>query len=449
MILPAFAQEFLESHPQSRAALGAFHRWLKASHRPLRQLQKQELDVFLLRFTIQPQSHGRRQTRGLVLRYFDWLHSRGLLALDSRCAWPRSNFPLPPLATQFLQSLVPVTKQSTITGYTTSLRQFHIWLNAQPATVEMLDRDTVSRWLQWLHARGLHPSTRVSVIQQVRMYLRWLDERALLSQPADVLLRSADLPKLPQYLPRPLPPDVDAALQARWARSDNVYMLGLLLMRRTGLRIGELINLHYSCLRTDPKGIRLLKVPLGKLNNERLVPLDKLALKVLNKLRRLGTRPRTFLIEHSPGQKSRYQLYCEALRTASHGLHDSESIVSHRLRHTYATTLLAGGMSLVGLMRLLGHKDYRMTLRYAAITDETVLAEYTAALDRNKHRYAPSAVLLPPTFATDPAKQLTELARHLLLKGQDERLDSAKTRNLARRLRRLASEVRQLQKTSR
>lgn len=444
MTLPPFAQEFLESHPQSRAAVSAFHRWLSASHRPVRQLGKQELEVFLLRFTIKPTA-SKRHARTRVLRYFDWLHSHGLLALDSRCAWPRSDFPLPPLAIQFVESLVPVTKQSTVNGYVTALRQFHIWLNAQDSTVEKLDRDTISRWLQWLHARGLHASTRVQAIQQLRTYLRWLDERALLAHPADFLIRSSDLPKLPQYLPRPLPPDVDAALQRRWARSDNVYMLGLLLMRRTGLRIGELINLPYGCLRTDPRGNRLLKVPLGKLNNERLVPLDKPALKTLNKLRRLGARRRNFLLEDPPGQKTSYQLYRDALHIASQGLHDHEPIVSHRLRHTYATTLLAGGMSLVGVMRLLGHKDYRMTLRYAAITDETVLAEYTAALDRNKHRYD-TPVVLAPSFETDPANQLVELARHLLTRAHDDRLDPAKTRNLARRLRRLASEVRRLQK---
>jgi hypothetical protein len=102
-------------------------------------------------------------------------------------------------------------------------------------------------------------------------------------------------------------------------------------------------------------------------------------------------------------------------------------------------------MSLIGVMRLLGHKDYRMTLRYAAITDETVLAEYTAALDHNKHRYdlpIPSYPRLEP----DPAKQLTDLARHLLMRAHDDHHDPAKTRNLVMRLRRLASEVRRLQK---
>jgi site-specific recombinase XerD len=446
--LPPFAEEFLESHRQARAAVCLFHRWLKASHRPIRQLEQREVEAFVTRVAAKPSTLGQRRKRAQLLRYFDWLHTHSLLGFDPRCAWPRSNFPLPTLAEQFVESLVPVAKKSTVNGYRTALRQFHIWLSAQGAATASLDRDTIIRWLQWLHSRGLHASTRMSTIQQVRTYLRWLDERSLLSHDAETLLRSSDLPKLPQYLPRPLSPVVDAALQARLGRSESIYKLGLLLMRRTGLRIGELINLRYACIRTDPKGNRLLKVPLGKLESERLVPLDKSTLKVLNKLRRIGARRRTFLLERSPGERTRYELYREALQSASRDLADPERITSHRLRHTYATMLLAGGMSLVGVMRLLGHRDYRMTLRYAAITDDTVLTEYTAALDRNKHRYDSTAVL-PPMLSSDPAKQLGDLARHLLMRAQDDALDPDKARNLARRLRTLASEVRRLQKRSR
>jgi integrase len=272
------------------------------------------------------------------------------------------------------------------------------------------------------------------------------DERDLLTVPTDILIRGADLPKLPQYLPRPLPPDVDAQPQRRLARSENTYKLGLLLMRRTGLRVSELINLPSSCLRIDPKGNKFLKVPLGKLDTERLVPLDRHGLKALNKLRRLGARRRAFLLESSPARKTTYRFYRDAIHSAADGLDAHEPITTHRLRHTYATALLAGGMSLVGLMRLLGHKDYRMTLRYAAITDETVLIEYVAALDRSTQRYAVPAPSRPVVHL-DPAQQLNELARNLHLRIGDDHLDPARARLLVRRLRRLATELRRLAKT--
>jgi hypothetical protein len=35
---------------------------------------------------------------------------------------------------------------------------------------------------------------------------------------------------------------------------------------------------------------------------------------------------------------------------------------THRLRHTFATSLMNGGMSLLGIVKLLGHGDQRVTL---------------------------------------------------------------------------------------
>jgi hypothetical protein len=61
---------------------------------------------------------------------------------------------------------------------------------------------------------------------------------------------------------------------------------------------------------------------------------------------------------------------------------------THRLRHTYATSLLNAGMSLVvSVMKLLGHRSYRMTLRYAAVTQETIGKEYRQALLQLENRY--------------------------------------------------------------
>jgi site-specific recombinase XerD len=330
-----------------------------------------------------------------------------------------------------------------VRGHQSTLRAFHIWLRARGASLESLDRTCISHWLEWIHLRGHSASARTHSIQQVRSYLRWLEERAILVQPADELIRRSDFPKLPQYLPRPLPPHVDAQLQRRLARSKSIYKLGLLLMRRTGLRVGELIKLPYSCIRVDPNGNKMLKVPLGKLDTERLVPLDRLALRVLNKLRLLGTRRRAFLLEISPGKPTRYSDYRDAIRKVAHDLKTDEPITTHRLRHTFATALLAGGMSLVGLMRLLGHKDYRMTLRYAAVTDETVLIEYAAALDKSARRYETRPATAPEPNL-DPAKQLTELARLLHGRVAGHELNPTKARQLIRRLRQLAREIRRL-----
>lgn len=58
------------------------------------------------------------------------------------------------------------------------------------------------------------------------------------------------------------------------------------------------------------------------------------------------------------------------------------------------------GMSLMGAMKLLGHRDYRMTLRYTEITLETVGDEYQAALTKMEKRYR-IALEATPTVELD------------------------------------------------
>jgi site-specific recombinase XerD len=385
----------LRVKPATRIVVRQFDLWLKASGRPIRQLDQVELDQFLQRLARMPDTDRvRAKQRGLALQYFDWLHAHDLLRLDPRCAWPRANFPLPPQAQRFLDLLKPTHRPATVRGYQTNLRQFHIWLHSTGTAVDRIDRSHLESWLQWLHARQLAVCTRVHAIQNVRAYLEWLEEERLLSVPARELVQAKDLPKLPKYLPRPVPPDVDAELQRRFKSSGCIYQRGLLLMRRTGLRIGELILLPYQCVRTDHSGNIFLKVPLGKLGTERLVPLDLKTRKLVFRLRREGPRNRSLLIVTAIGRPTSYGLYRQALMNACRGLTFAEPMTTHRLRHTYATSLLAAGMSLPSVMRLLGHTDYRMTLRYAAISDSTVVAEFAAALAHNAERY-PSVLTSP------------------------------------------------------
>lgn len=439
--LTPFAAEYLKSKPAARRIVRQFDIWLKASSRPIRQLEAAEIERFLQQLSaVHVKTHAARR-RHQALKYFDWLHAHDFLRFDPRYAWPRSNFPLPPHAQRFLDLLKPTHKLATVRGHQTSLRQFHIWLNAQHCALADIDRSRVEVWLSWLHARGLAAVSRVQTIQHVRAYLDWLDEHGVLVA-ATALIRRSDLPKLPQYLPRPVSAEVDAELQRRFKSSGCTYQLGLLLMRRSGLRVGELIALPYQCVSTDSAGHTLLKVPLGKLATERLVPLDPLTAKLLARLQRADSRKRSFLLVTPAGRKTGYPDYRVALQKACSGLSFQEPMTTHRLRHTYATQLLSAGMNLPSVMRLLGHTDYRMTLRYAAITDSTVFAEFDTALQSNAQRY-PTVPLAAPQ-KTDPLRVLPDLARYVQKCALEKQLDSRKALMLVRRIRRLHTVLRKI-----
>ena len=120
---------------------------------------------------------------------------------------------------------------------------FHEWVADARIELEGLERLDIEDWLLGLNDRGLHPSTRLGMLLQVRCYLRWLAEHDELRGDPDDLIRSRDLPKLPSYLPRPLTPKADVELQQRLEEAGGRQHRGLLLMRHTGLRIGELMVL--------------------------------------------------------------------------------------------------------------------------------------------------------------------------------------------------------------
>jgi integrase len=252
----------------------------------------------------------------------------------------------------------------------------------------------------------------------------------------DDLIRGNDLPKLPQYLPRPLTAHADRELQHRLANANEPGAWALLLMRRTGLRIGELRNLEYHCIRADQRR-PLLKVPLGKLNNERLVPLDAVSVELIRRLQSTGLRSRSWLVPGLGGARMSYDRIRRLLKSHCHDLSDPVRITSHRLRHTYATEMLGAGMSLPGLMRLLGHRDYHMTLRYTAIMSETVSKEYDEALAQLATKYQLPTRTQAAESAPEPGRILEDLSR-LLRKHLSSRQS---IRALLKRIARLRHDV--------
>ena len=64
-------------------------------------------------------------------------------------------------------------------------------------------------------------------------------------------------------------------------------------------------------------------------------------------------------------------------------------------------------------MKLLGHRSYRMTLRYAAVTQETIGKEYADALNQIEKRYAETIIPAQRSISADPVKMLSDIIRWL------------------------------------
>jgi integrase len=235
--------------------------------------------------------------------------------------------------------------------------------------------------------------------------------------PPRKLLFRDDNPKLPQTLPRYLPVDVDRRLTTSLIErpGNELAAAALRLQRSCGLRIGELLDLELDCVHEVAEHGSWLKVPLGKLATERMVPVDDEILALIDHITKLRShgrplphpryrRPAQFLFTHHGKRLAQGALRAELDRAAE--LAGLQHITPHQLRHTYATALVNAGVSLQALMALLGHASAEMSLRYGRLFDTTVRAEYERALELAKQQArtpTPGRTSLPLTDITGEA----------------------------------------------
>jgi site-specific recombinase XerD len=288
---------------------------------------------------------------------------------------------------KYLQGLAVTRRPSTVGQYRITLRGFMAFLKAhypEVRTLSQLRRDPhILGWL--ISLAQLRNCTRRHQIFDLRRCLRDLAEEGH-DLRYDLIVRR-DLPRQDKYLPRPLSPEDDLRICAQLRKRGTVECIALLLMRATGMRIGECLNLAVDCLHEMGNNQWGIHVPLGKLHTERLVPLDEEGRKLVATLAELRKQALTkaqtssrFLLLRKDGRRPSYDRMATALRKAVRKAHCSASrITTHQLRHTFATEILRGGASLPAVKELLGHTKIDMTLRYTQVSQVDLQQQYKEA----------------------------------------------------------------------
>jgi site-specific recombinase XerD len=317
----------------------------------------------------------------------------------------------------FCAALSPETTRH----YEGTVRNFLFYLRNHYPDVKRLDqleRDPhILGWMAHLRARTppLATASYINLLIALRSILNELAWTQQLPKLAH-LLRREDLPRAPQRLPRPLTAEQDQLLQQEFLRRNDLGGNFFLLLRHTGMRIGEGIDLSYDCLRSTGPQQWAIHVPLGKLKTERMVPVDDFVCDVVQRLRffrSLDPLPADRWLLARPGSKSvLLRLFRGYLHQVCHSLGLSTRIVPHQMRHTYATEMLRSGVSFPVLMKLLGHVDPDMTMRYVEIALTDLQREFH--LTRNHAKY-----LVPqPKAASTPTRVDRTGVIHALLATQ-------------------------------
>ena len=225
----------------------------------------------------------------------------------------------------------------------TDLREYRAWL----VTVQRAAPATINRHLAAIRAYAKCNGQPLDIkgVTEQQQAPKWLDRRE-----ASALLREMERKVLAAKT-------VYGKANATWDRAVIVLLLN------TGLRISELCNLQQADIKLSERS-GSITVQAGKGMKNRTIPLNKNAREVLQSIHiPITIKARTI-----------QRMVEEAGRRAN------VEVTPHRLRHTFAKSLIDAGRPLTEVAALLGHSSLDTTRLYT-IPGQQDLAKAVAALD--------------------------------------------------------------------
>jgi len=302
-----------------------------------------------------------------------------------------------------------------------ALRQLSRWILTSTGieAVAQIRRDDIEDYKVWLARQhgttgSLSANTHRQRLRTLRAFFERIIEWDWPDAPPRNPVLGGDIPKKPEPLPKFLD-DRDAArlMAAARASSDPRDRLVVELLARTGMRAGELAGLAADAV------VRIgqacwLRVPLGKLRNDRYVPLhpDLVQLTARWTASNLAhIRAHRRLAADHRGPLDRHMI-CRIVRRV--GRRAGVSVHPHQLRHTLATQAINRGMRLEAIAALLGHRSMEMTLIYARIANRVVADEYQAISAKIDALYG-QAPQLPADYETTGMARLRREAHARML----------------------------------
>jgi site-specific recombinase XerD len=266
-------------------------------------------------------------------------------------------------------------KANTLKNDFTTITLFLSYLKScGKSELDQISRSDLEAFVEHEQDRGLKIVSVSNRLGSLYAFLRYLIEHELAD--AQLLTRKIKL-KVPDALPRAMDADDVKCLLAVLDDVRNRAMILLLL--RTGMRIGELLNTKIIDVHLADKKIMVYE---GEKNRKgRAVCISDDACQALDDWLQKRDAQKQYLFYGRGGRNMSYNnarvIFKKYLVRA--GLQHKDYCL-HCLRHTFATELLNAGMRIECLQQLLGHSSIEMTLRYARLSDKTREKEYFKAM---------------------------------------------------------------------
>lgn len=272
---------------------------------------------------------------------------------------------------------------NTVSAYKRDLEKFDVFAQKRKLSLEAVSRDDLVDFLAGLYRLKLESRTVARHLVSMRNFFRFAQIQEMIPADPSINLES---PKIRRALPGYLRlEEVEKLLeQANVKTALGLRDRAMLeLLYSTGLRVSELTSLRVSDLDAKVGCVRCI----GKGDKERIVPVGKKALGIVDKYLR-EARPQLFskgktLNSHSLFVNRRgvplsrvgvWKILSAYGRRA--GLR--VALTPHMLRHSFATHLLERGADLRSVQLMLGHADISTTQIYTHVVEERLKQIYKA-----------------------------------------------------------------------
>jgi integrase/recombinase XerD len=283
--------------------------------------------------------------------------------------------------------------KNTLESYHLDLKLFSRFLHDQKISFVNVNEKVIKSYLNKIYKDGISTSSASRKISTLRRFYSFLCQESYIKEnPAINLVKPKKDDKLPKALSEKEVLKLIKTINRD--KSDFGARLSCMLeiLYASGLRATELVALPISAIQRDEKNIKNYLIVDGKGSKERMVPLNKSALQLLEDY---------LLVRDRLGQQNSKWLFCGNFRVSREAnlkknakkfdivdthitrqrFHqmlknlavdagvDRTKVSPHIIRHSFATHLLNRGADLRILQELLGHSDISTTQIYTHVMD--------------------------------------------------------------------------------
>lgn len=232
--------------------------------------------------------------------------------------------------------------------------------------ISKLTLQTIDEYAIYLADCGLAQKTRHTNISTIRSFMRYLYGRGF----TDVRPEGIDVPRPGNREANFLTAE-EQELLYKQLKYESVRTRAIVrTIVASGLRVSELINLHY-----DDIYKRSVIVRSGKGRKPRITFITQAARTAINNY--LKTKPRTeYLFTNKDGDKLSRQYITQIITACAERAGIVKHVSPHTLCHTFATNLLMNGARAEVVQPMMGHENIRSTLIYMHFTNPYLQREY-------------------------------------------------------------------------